>query len=232
MASATLNTFAPPPERFGMSSMGMALLAHGCLIAALTWGIQWRSHPKVLTVSAELWSELPAEAAPPPPQPTEAIQAPEPIPLKAPDVVTEQQQKKAAAKKIPASIPKRQRVEDEKRHAREVEDMIAEARAASSGNAKQSSGPSASYAGKIKAKIRPNIVFQDVDSVRGNSAAEVDIRIAPDGTILLPLKLSQSSGNKAWDNAVLRAIEKTEVLPHDIDGRIPSSMTLVLRPKE
>jgi colicin import membrane protein len=95
----------------------------------------------------------------------------------------------------------------------------------------QSAAPSASYAGKVEAKIRPNIVFAELDSVSGNPAAEVDIRIAPDGTILLPPKLSKSSGNRAWDTAVLRAIERTETLPRDTDGRVPNSMTLILRPK-
>ena len=30
--------------------------------------------------------------------------------------------------------------------------------------------------------------------------------------------------------AVLRAIDKTEVLPRDVDGRVPSSMTIDFRP--
>jgi len=33
-----------------------------------------------------------------------------------------------------------------------------------------------------------------------------------------------------WDEAVLRAIEKTEMLPRDTDGRIPPVMTISLDP--
>jgi colicin import membrane protein len=31
---------------------------------------------------------------------------------------------------------------------------------------------------------------------------------------------------KAWDDAILRAIEKTGTLPRDTDGRVPASMIL------
>ena len=40
----------------------------------------------------------------------------------------------------------------------------------------------------------------------------------------------QSSGNKAWDEAVLRAIDKTEVLPKDTDGRVPAVIVLGFKP--
>ena len=31
-----------------------------------------------------------------------------------------------------------------------------------------------------------------------------------------------SSGNKAWEDAVIRAIDKMETLPRDTDGTIPA----------
>jgi colicin import membrane protein len=31
---------------------------------------------------------------------------------------------------------------------------------------------------------------------------------------------------------VLRAIDKTEVLPRDVDGRVPSSMAIEFKPQE
>ena len=40
----------------------------------------------------------------------------------------------------------------------------------------------------------------------------------------------QEQRREAWDDAVLRAIDKTEVLPRDVDGRVPSSMTIDFRP--
>lgn len=99
----------------------------------------------------------------------------------------------------------------------------------SSGSAKQSSGPSASYGGRIRARIKPNITY--TESLSNNPAAEVEVRTSPDGTII-SRKLTKPSGVRSWDDAVLQAIDKTEVLPRDIDGRVPPTLTLVFRPKD
>ena len=98
------------------------------------------------------------------------------------------------------------------------------------GTAMKSSGPSDTYGGRIRAKIKPNITF-DPSSVSGNPAAEVEVRGAPDGTIVNK-KLVKSSGNVAWDNAVLKAIDKTEILPRDTDGRVHSPLLLVFKPND
>ena len=97
------------------------------------------------------------------------------------------------------------------------------------GTAKQASGPSASYGGRIRARVKPNITY--TESVVGNPTAEVEVRTSPDGTII-SRKLVKSSGVKSWDDAVLNAIDKTEVLPRDVDGRVPASLTLVFSPKD
>jgi len=99
----------------------------------------------------------------------------------------------------------------------------------STGTAARTSGPSASYAGRIKARIKPNIVF--TDSVSGNPLATVEVRCASDGTIT-SRKLVRSSGNDAWDDAVLRAIDKTETLPRDTDGRVPPIMQIEFKPRD
>lgn len=101
--------------------------------------------------------------------------------------------------------------------------------AGATGSAQRSAGPSAGYAGRIKAKVRPNIVFGD--QVAGNPTAEVEVRAAPDGTIV-GRRLVKSSGIPTWDDAVLRAIDKTAVLPRDVDGRVPSTLLLVFQPGE
>ena len=98
------------------------------------------------------------------------------------------------------------------------------------GTAMKSSGPSDTYGGRIRGKIKPNITF-DPSSVSGNPAAEVEVRCAPDGTIV-SRKLVKSSGNAAWDNAVLKAIDKTEILPRDTDGRVHSPLLLVFKPND
>ncbi len=97
------------------------------------------------------------------------------------------------------------------------------------GTAARSAGPSAGYAGRIIARIKPNIVFPD--TISGNPAAVVDVRLGPDGTIV-SRKLKQSSGVKEWDDAVLRALDKTEILPRDTDGTVPSQIDMTFRPRD
>jgi colicin import membrane protein len=95
------------------------------------------------------------------------------------------------------------------------------------GTALRSSAPSANYGGRITAYIKPKIVL--TDEVEGNPRAVVEIRLAPDGTITAK-RLVKSSGSKAWDDAVLRAIERAEVLPRDVDGRAPPLLEIGFRP--
>lgn len=97
------------------------------------------------------------------------------------------------------------------------------------GTAQRSAGPSDSYGGRIRGRIKPNITF--TEDIASNAPAEVEVRCAPDGTIV-GKKLIKSSGNPAWDNAVLKAIDKTEILPRDIDGRIHSPLVISFRPKD
>lgn len=100
----------------------------------------------------------------------------------------------------------------------------------STGTAAQSASPSAGYAGRIKARIKPNVVF-NADDVDGNPLASVEVRTAPDGRII-GRKLIKSSGSAAWDDTVLRAIDKTEMLPRDTDGRVPSSLVIDFKPRD
>ena len=95
------------------------------------------------------------------------------------------------------------------------------------GTALKSSGPSATYAGRLVGRIKPNIIYPG--DVVGNPRAEVEVRVAPDGMIQ-SRRIVQSSGNKAWDDAVLRALDKTAALPKDTDGRVPPVIVLGFRP--
>ena len=101
--------------------------------------------------------------------------------------------------------------------------------AEATGAAQKSSGPSASYGGKVRAKVKPNVLF--TDDIAGNPSAEVEVRTTPDGTIV-GQRLVKSSGNKAWDDAVIKAIIRTETMPRDVDGKVPTPMILEFRPKE
>lgn len=101
--------------------------------------------------------------------------------------------------------------------------------ATSTGTAAQSSGPSASYAGRVRARIKPNITY--IETIVGNPTVEIEVRTSPDGTIISS-RVVKASGTKSWDTAALNAIEKTAVLPRDENGRVPSSLIIVLSPQE
>lgn len=96
------------------------------------------------------------------------------------------------------------------------------------GAALRSSAPSAGYAGRVMARIKPNILL--TDPVDGNPRAVVEVKLAPDGTII-GKRLVQSSGAKVWDDAVLRAVERTEMLPLD-NGRAPPVFEIGFRPRD
>ena len=100
----------------------------------------------------------------------------------------------------------------------------------STGTALHSGGPSAGYAGRIKGRVKPNIIYPDI-SASENPMAEVSVRVSPDGTII-GKKLTRPSGNAAWDAAVLKAIDKTERFPRDIDGTVPSEIIITFKPNE
>ena len=100
--------------------------------------------------------------------------------------------------------------------------------ATDTGTALRSSAPSANYAGRVMARIKPNILL--TDPVDGNPRAVVEVKLAPDGTIIAK-RLVQSSGVKVWDDAVLRAIERTEMLPLD-NGRAPPVFEIGFRPRD
>jgi colicin import membrane protein len=97
------------------------------------------------------------------------------------------------------------------------------------GSAAQAAGPSVGYAGRIKARIKPNITL--TETLSGNPQAEVEVRTAPDG-LILARRLIKKSGDDAWDAAVLRAIDKTERLPRDEDGRVPPVFVISFRPND
>lgn len=91
------------------------------------------------------------------------------------------------------------------------------------GSGQRDASPSKEYGGRIKARVKPNIVL--TAEILGNPIAEVEVRCAPDGRII-GRRIVTPSGNPQWDETVLRAIDRTEVFPRDTDGRVPSPMLL------
>ena len=272
MHAASRFEFDPPRSREGtLRAYGLALLIHGLLLAALTWGVSWRRSDTSLAVEAELWSAVPQEAAPrlaepePPPEPPRIEPTPprlEPARQEAEIALARERERKAKEKAEQERREKerleRERQEREKKLAEEKKKKEQEARRreqqeiaereklrqenmkrmaglaggtgapSAAGTAQKASGPSASYAARIRARIKPNIVF--LDELSTNPSAEVEVRTSPDGTIV-GRKLVRSSGVAAWDEAVLKAIDKTEVLPRNEDGIVPSPMIIAFQPK-
>jgi len=320
-AAADRLEFAPPDTPGLLRALVLAVLAHVLLVAALTWGVHWKSEVEIVSAEAELWATMPVAAAPrrqdpppePPPPPEEPrpipkpVPKPVPVPPPAPEVeppkvdIALAQEKRRILKQKQLDLEKQQekvklekqqqdKLKLEKQHAEKVklEKLKAEQRQeeklkteklkadkvkqeladktklaqdkklqedqakaleaqrvknlqrmtglagasggpSATGNALKSAGPSASYAGRIRARIKPNIVF--TDDIVGNPTADVEVRTAPDGTIIAR-KLVKSSGDKAWDEAVLKAIDKTEVLPRDTDGRVPPVLEISFRAKD
>jgi len=151
--------------------------------------------------------------------------------------LAEQKRKQEAEAKQQAEAAKKKEA-DAKQAAQAAADraatlkrMQAMAGTGGEGNAARSSGPSGSYAGKVQAAVRPNVVFPDADLVNGNPSAEFDVRLAPDGTIVGTPQITKSSGNSSWDQAALRALQKTEKLPRDVDGTVPARLLISLKPK-
>ena len=132
----------------------------------------------------------------------------------------EDKRKAAEAAKRKADAEAKQLAEQREANLRRIQGMAgATGGESATGKDKESRSPSGSYGDKVAAKVKPNIVYPD--AISGNPRAEVEVRLSPDGTIV-GKRLVQSSGNKAWDDAVLRALDKTETLPRDVDGRVPS----------
>lgn len=150
----------------------------------------------------------------------------------------EEARKVAEAKRKEEEKKKRelQEVRDAKRREQLRQEQLARVQAMAgngsvdaTGDSARSAGPSASWGAKVQGKVRPNIVF--TDTVSGNPKADVEVRMSPDGTIV-GKRLVRSSGNRAWDEAVLRALERTGSLPRDdAIGRAPASVIIGFSPK-
>ena len=173
-------------------------------------------------------------------EPVEVFETEPPKPVKKPEKVPPKKpvEVKPEPKKVPEAKPvtsKATGVDSSAKAAAEreairkakLQDMMSEL--GSLGTPSRSAGPSAAYGGRIKARIKPNIVF--TENVSGNPLAVVEVRCGPDGRIL-STKFIERSGLASWDDAVMRALERTEMLPPDESGRVPPVMQLEFRPKD
>ncbi len=246
----------PPQEEDWATGVTISVIAHLTLIGALVWGLHWKSSPDVVAASAELWSAVPEAAAPPPveappPPPVVAPTPPPPVEApKPPDIVIEKipEKKKPEPPKpeppkpvkveppkpVPPPPPPKDKLDAKqlaKLHEENVRRMMGQMNAPADavGTAARDSGPSASYWGRVIAQLKRNMVL--TDAVSGNPGVEVEIRCAPDGTII-SRRITHSSGSQVWDDAVIRAIDRTGTLPRDTDGKAQATIPIFWHPQD
>lgn len=117
----------------------------------------------------------------------------------------------------------RKRAEQAERAARERAEQAAREQARQAEQAAAIGRVVDEYTGKIVSKIRRNIVIPP--DVADDARAEFSVTLLPGGTVL-GTRLTRSSGNAAYDNAVERAILKSQPLP------LPADMGLFSRFRE
>jgi len=216
----------------------LAVLVHLFFLSVLVFGVRWQTkQPDAIAV--ELWTQLPPmeQAAPvqvePAPEPAPAP-APKVEPAPKPEPVAKAEAKPAkpdiAVEKTPPKKPEPKKVEPKKlepkidqqklmreqlareteqvsreREKQEITQQLAREAAAAQGRAV------ADYVGRIRGKIRGNIVLPS-DIPAGNPEAIFDVVQLPTGEVL-NARLRKSSGHKPYDDAVERAILKASPLP-------------------
>ena len=85
------------------------------------------------------------------------------------------------------------------------------------------------YAGQLVALIRPRIVFAVPENTSASVHAEFQVDLLPTGEILAVRKL-RASGLPGYDEAVERAIRRTDPFPRRRDGTVERTVIIRFRP--
>ena len=231
----------------------LALVVHIVFFALLYFGINWNrqtfSQP---AMTVELWQNLPDETVAPPANPRveQAVQPPQEK-IIAPDIAMPDK-KKVAIKPVEAKpekkkpVPKPVEVVKPKPDTQQPVEQNPEARkiaeqqaaSAQAERTRQDELAAANgrvvdeYKAKIMAKIRRNVVMPP--NVVHDARAEFLVTLLPGGAVL-KAELKKSSGNVAYDNAVERAILKSDPLPMPPDVQLFNrfrELNLVFKPTE
>ncbi len=238
----------------------LAITVHVAFVLFLIFSVNWQN-PKPEPVTAELYVPPPEkiEPAKPPPEPPKPEPEPKPPvePAKpppavlppAPDIALKAKQERL--KKEQVERERKEKLEAEKREAerraqqekrladarerqaREAEALKAQAErerqtqqkiAADAARAKAD----ADYIRRIQAKVKGNVTLPP--DIPGNPEAVFDIVQLPTGEII-DVQLVKSSGVRAYDEAVQRAILKSSPLPRpDSADMFRRGITLKFRP--
>lgn len=213
-------------DNYSLPAGLLALLVHGAFFTLLYFGFTWQNQqPAVMSV--QLWQSLPDEVAEPVVQPTvvppavkqiepEVKPVQQPVAVK-PDIVlpTKKPVPKPVEAKPVEKITTNPKPPEVKTPPKPVQPSAQELEAVRL-QAEQAAQAAAvgkvvdEYTAKIITKIRRNIVMPP--DVSNDARAEFSVTLLPGGS-LLSARLAQSSGNAAYDNAVERAILKSQPLP-------------------
>ncbi|MEO8566023.1 MAG: TonB family protein [Betaproteobacteria bacterium] len=187
----------------------------------------------------------PEPPKPPPEPPKPAPKAEPPPPTRAEIALKEKQEQQRKKEQADRERKEKERVDAEKKkveekrlaevrehQAREAEalkaqaarEQTAAARAADAAKARAN----ADYIRRIQAKVKGNVVVPP--EIAGNPEAIFDVVQLPTGEII-DVQLKKSSGNRAYDEAVQRAIIKASPLPRpDSPDLFQRNLTLKFRP--
>jgi len=225
-------------EPGGAAPAALSVLVHLVLFAILVFGLRWQSkHPDA--VVAELWSELPAiEPAQPKAEPKPEVNPqpkPEPKveqkPAK-PDIALEREKKLAKKKEEPPlKFDTTQRIREQLAQEQQAFNRTRERQEALKQFA-PAAAPAidAGYVDRIRTKIKQNIAGRI--EIQGNPEAIFDVVQLPTGEVF-SARLRKSSGNKAYDDAIERAILKSSPLPRpDRPDQFSRELQLKFRPQE
>jgi colicin import membrane protein len=229
----------------------LAVAVHGAFFALLYFGFAWQTQPSG-TMSVELWQSLPGaagappgqakveEAASPPPEKVIEPEAAQPEKMVEPEIALPDK-KKPVLSTVEGVETKPDKKKPAPSSAEGVEGKSAgQGTGSIAGQAARERAERAAamgrvvdeYTGKIVSKIRRNIVMPP--SVADDAHAEFSVTLLPGGSVL-SARLTKSSGNAAYDNAVERAILKSQPLPLPADAALFNKfreLKLVFRPVE
>jgi colicin import membrane protein len=189
-------------------------------------------------MSVELWDSLPDKpvaAQPPPPPEVEKVEAPEPQPVvkpadPKPDIVIPD--KKKPERKVAEAVQPPQKTRIQPTQSSILERQLALEAAARAEQAAATGRVVDEYTAKIVAQIRSRIVLPP--GVPDEARAEFAVTVLPGGGVL-NARLLKSSGHRAYDEAVERAIIKAQPLPLPTEPGMFNrfrEMRLGFRPRE
>lgn len=217
-------------------SIVLAVLMHVLLVAVLFLGVHWQNRPPE-PVAVEVWRSIPQPSREPEPEPEprpEPKPEPKAEPTKTPDIAvkTEPPKKKEPPKPEPVKKPETTKKteppqpepprydprEDAARELRQIQESNAKAerelREAQQAKQAQLALARAKYIDKISAKVKGNLI--NPPDLKGNPVALFAVTQLPSGEVM-DVQLKRSSGHRAYDEAIERAIRKSSPLPKPDD---------------